>query len=83
MILNVEPGGPVVEYAVPASASTSPVPGWMTAIPPLWPASALIAASSIFGLIVVRTGGAGRGRERASTRPPTDSVPPGRPASCG
>src|SRR3954452_24512609 len=52
-------------------------------MPPLWPPRAVIAADSILGLIVVRTGRAARGRERAITRLLIERVPPGRPASCG
>jgi len=34
MILNVLPGGCGADCAMPASASTSPVPGWIAAMPP-------------------------------------------------
>ena len=78
MILKVEPGGPVDEYAVPASARTSPVPGWRTAIPPLWPASAV--DRRLFDLRADRRAHRRGRRAVASGRAPvpsTDSVPPG------
>ena len=55
MILNTDPGGWGADCAMPTSASTSPVRGRTTAIPPKRPASASTAAFWIFGSIVVRT----------------------------
>lgn len=80
-ILNVEPGGCGAEKAMPASARISPLRGSSAATPPKRPASAVTAASWSRESIVVRTGRAGRGRARATTRLPARSAPPGRPAS--
>ena len=80
-ILKTEPGGWGAEYAMPASASTSPSRGRTTAIPPKRPASASTAARWTSGSIVVRTALPLRGGTEASTRLPARSSPPGVPAS--
>ncbi len=69
-ILNVEPGGWGAEEAIPASASTSPVRGRTTAIPPKRPASASTAAFWTFTSIVVCTVLPRCGKLVASTRRP-------------
>ncbi len=79
-ILNVEPGGCGAENASPASARISPLRGSSAAMPPKRPARPVTAASCRRVSIVVRTGLAGFGRARASTRSPASSSPPGRPA---
>ncbi len=81
MILKTDPGGCGAEYAMPASASTSPSDGRITATPPKRPASAATAAPWIAGSIVVRTAVPRRGATEASTRSPARSTPPGRPVS--
>ena len=79
MTLNVEPGGWAPSSAIPASPSTSPVRGSIAATLPKRPASAFWAAAEILVSIDARTARAGRGRVRASTRLPAESVPPGVP----
>ena len=79
MIFMVEPGGCTAESAMPASARSAPVRGFMTTMPPYWPPSAATAARSIFGEIVVRTGLASTGATDASTRRPPISLPPAWP----
>ena len=68
---------------MPASASTSPSRGRITATPPKRPASASTAARWIAGSIVVRTALPRRGATEASTRSPARSTPPGRPRELG
>ena len=68
MIFIVEPGGCSAENAIPASASSAPVRGFITTIPPYWPPSAATAARSIPGEIVVLTGLAATGTAEASVR---------------
>ena len=80
MIFIVEPGGCSAEKAIPASASSAPVRGFMTTIPAYCPPSAATAARSIAGAIVVLTGWAGTGATEASVRCPASSCPPGLPA---
>ena len=63
MILNTDPGGCGAEYAIPASASTSPSFGRITATPPSRPASAVTAARWTSGSIVVRTAWPASGRD--------------------
>ena len=79
-ILKVEPGGCGAENATPARARTSAVRASSAAMPPNLPASAVTAARWSFVSIVVRTVFPGRGVERASSRRPAISWPPGRPA---
>jgi hypothetical protein len=56
MIFIVDPGGCSPENGIPANARISPVRGRSATTPPSRPASAVTAARSTAGEIVVRTG---------------------------
>jgi len=70
MILNVEPGGCSSESGAPAAASSSPVDGAITTIPPVLVPSSATASACSDGEIEVRTSAPARATALASRRPP-------------
>ena len=80
MILNVEPGGWGADTASPASASTAPSRGRMTATPPSLPPSASCAARMSPGRSVVRTERPRNAPVRPITRVPKSRLSDGWPA---
>ena len=81
MILNEEPGGWGAETAMPASASTEPSLGLITAMPPSLSPSALCAVSCRPSRIVVWIERPLRPATRATTRSPKRSDELRRPPS--